>query len=167
MKEYIEKHRDNAIIAALVVSVLALAGTVLSCYLTYYYNSQSQDRQAKLEQISKFDASSTELVAAAGAFINAINQNDGKELEAVRRKLSQVIASQIYGSQDFTKAYGGDLDDVVRRYQAALAELNNTARGTSSVTDMRPWSESFGRVLDTKATLSDRLYSAMGSRARS
>lgn len=162
LNEFIKKHESNAILAALIASVLALAGTGLSNYLTFYYNGQSQDRQVKLEQISKFDASSVQLVAAAGSFINAINNNN-KGLEEAKRQLSSVIASQIYTSEDFARAYGSGVSPIVKEYQAALTDLNRTAQKTSSVTEMRAWSETFGRVLDSKAQLSDGLYAAVGS----
>jgi hypothetical protein len=163
--EFIQKHQSNAILAALVASVLALGGTVLSNYLTYYYNVQSQDRQVKLEKVSRFDASSAELIAAAGVFINAIN--DSKDLEAARKQLSSVVASQIYNSQDLGAVYGNDVGGTIREYQTALTELNQTSQKTSSATEMRAWSETFGRVLDTKAVLSEQLYGALGSGRRS
>jgi len=166
LNEFIEKHESNAILAALIASVLALLGTVCSNYLTYYYNNQSQDRQVKLEQISKFDASSVQLVAAAGAFINAINSNNN-DLEVARKQLSFVIASQIYTSEDLTRAYGPGVGPVVKEYEAALSDLNQTAQKTSSVTEMRAWSETFGRALDAKAVLTNQLYTAVGSRNRS
>lgn len=166
LNEFIQRHQSNVITAAILGSVLSLIVAVVSAGLTYHYSNQSQDRQARLEQAAKFDSSSGDLIAAAGAFINAINNNN-KDLDAARRQISSVVATQIYTSEDLRRAYGQDVDQGVKQYQSALTELNQTASQTSSVTEMRAWSETFGRVLDSKAQLSDEIYDSLGSKRRS
>lgn len=162
---FIQKHQSNAILAAVLASALALGGTVVGNILTYYYNVQTQDRQVRLEQISKFDTSSADLVTAAGAFINAINDN--KDLDAARKQVSSVVATQIYTSEDLRRTYGDDVARIIKDYQAALTDLNKTSGRTASATEMRVWSETFGRVLDTKAELSEQIHGNIGSRRRS
>ena len=123
-------------------------------YLTYSYGKAAQDRQVRLEQISKFDATSMQIIEAAGAFIVAINNEH--DLGPSRAKLSAALATQIHDSRSLENTFEG-ADRIVREYQDAIAELNQIAQKTASANDMRPWTESFGRVLDYKAALSNRL----------
>ena len=162
MLDFIKRHEANAVLAALITSVLALFSGVGSAWLTYHYNTQSQDRQARLEQVSKFDGANGELIAAAGAFINAINDN--KDLEPARRQLSSVLANQIYSVENLQKFFNGNVGKLAREYQQAVSELNQVAQKTNTVTEMRPWTEGFGRVLDTKSALSRELYVALGTK---
>lgn len=165
IRDYIERNQSNAVIAAVITAVLALVGSLGQVYLTYYYNTQSQDRQIKIEQISKFDGSSAELISAAGTFINAVN--DKKDLEDARKQLSAVLATQIFTTQNLQNFYGNDIGKLIRDYQTAISELNQISQKTGSVTEMRPWTESFGRVLDTRANLSNQLHTTLGSRRAS
>lgn len=165
IRRLIEKHQGNAILAAILASIVSICVGVGSVALTFYYNTQTQDRQVKLEQVSKFDGSSAELITAAGAFINAINEN--KDIDSARLKISQVLAAQIDSSENLKKFYGNDVRRLAKDYQSAISELNQVGQRTNTVTEMRPWTESLGRVLDTKAALSEQLYGVLGSQRRS
>jgi hypothetical protein len=162
--DFIKEHSQNAILGALIASALALVGSVVSVYMTYHYAIVAQDRQVRLEQLSKFDASSSQIVEAAGSFINAINDN--KDLLSAKQKLSAILATQIHDTEGFRILYGKKIDTLVGNYQTAIIELNQAAQKTLSVTEMRPWTESFGRVLDAKTNLIRGLYSEAGVRKR-
>jgi hypothetical protein len=157
---WIEKHSQNAIMAALVASALAFAGSVASVVMTYHYGTVSQDRQAKIEQISKFDAAGSQLVEAAGLFINSINAQ--QDLGPAKLKVRTVVANQIQETEILRNLFGNDLKTTIDEYQSALSEFNQTASRTNDVTAMRPWAESFGRVLDTKSSLSKALSKRLG-----
>jgi hypothetical protein len=162
--DFIARHSQNAILASLIASVLALAGSVGSAVLTYQYTRASQDRQIRLDQLTRFDASSSQILEAAGAFISAINEN--KDLPVARQRLSAVLATQMHDADSIKLLYGSHVDRLINEYQAAVSELNQAAQKTSSVTEMRPWTESFGRVLDTKSNLIQGIYNEVGIQRR-
>lgn len=152
MARFLERHASNAILAAILTSVLAFAGSIVSVYLSYHFATVAQDRQARIEQITKFDAASAQLIEAAGSFINAINGK--QDLEPSRLKVRTAVANQISQTEVLRNLFDGDISKIVGEYQDALSEFNKVAEKTETVTEMRPWAESFGRVLDLKAALS-------------
>jgi hypothetical protein len=77
-------------------------------------------------------------------------------------KVRTVVANQIQDAENLRKLFDGRIDKVASEYQSALLEFNQVAEKTDSVTNMRPWVESFGRVLDLKAALSKQLSISMG-----
>jgi uncharacterized membrane-anchored protein YhcB (DUF1043 family) len=161
MPSFFERHSQNAIAAALLASVIAVVIGVASLYLTVHYNKVSQDRQARLEQVAKFDQSTQQIIDAAQSFVSSINDNN-KGLDPAKVKLRTVIASEINETDNITRFLDKSARDRGEQYQTALQELNDVAQKTSGITDMRPWAESFGRVLDNKALLSRELYTELG-----
>jgi hypothetical protein len=160
MRSFLQRHSQDAILAAVLSCALGAAISLVSAYVSYHYTQVGQDRQARLEQVSKFDAASVQIIDAGGSFILVINES--KDPVAARQKLRAVIADQIHETESFRKFYGKNVGARIEEYQSALAELNQVAQRTASVTDMRPWAESFGRVLDAKSALSESLYTALG-----
>jgi hypothetical protein len=162
MTQFLEKHSQNAIIASLFAGAFSVLVSGFSIYLTVHYNSVSQERQARFEQITKFDQSTQAVIDAGGAFIAAINSDDLKALAAARSKLTTALATQMRETDDITKFFDKKAQRRASQYQSALEELNRVAQKTGGVTEMRPWVESFGHVLDTKSMLSHELYSQLG-----
>ena len=160
MIEFLRKHRDSALVAAILTSIFSVVGSGVSAYYSYQASKITQDRQTRLEQLSKFDASSSQIIETSSAFITAINEN--KDVEAARQKLGAVLATQIYEVDNITKFYDGKVSKIAKEYQDALIEMNQVAKKTTSVTEMRIWTESFGRVLDVKSVLSKEPYLALG-----
>jgi hypothetical protein len=160
MTSFLEKHSQNAILAAVLTSILAIVTSLGSVFFTYYFTTASQDRQLKIEQVSKFDGTSAQLIDAAGLFIDAINAK--QDLATARLKVRTVVATQIQDTETLRKIFDGKIEALINDYQSALEEFNQVAEKTASVTEMRPWAESFGRVLDTKSTLSHGLSNAIG-----
>jgi hypothetical protein len=161
MLKYLKDNAQNALIAAIVTALISAATTGWSVYMTFYYATAAQDRQVRLEQISKFDTNSSQLIDAGGQFVAAINaEND--DLNGAKMKLRTVVASQLHDSENLRKFFDGHIDALVNEYQSALSDLNDIAQKTSSPVEMRPWAESFGRALDAKASLSSQLYTSVG-----
>ena len=161
MLKYLKDNSQNALIAAVVTSLISAGATGWSVYMTYSYSTATQDRQVKLEQISKFDGNSSQLIDAGGQFVAAINSNN-KDLSAVKVKMRTVVASQLHDSENLRKFFDGRINKLVTDYQTAISDLNDVAQKTSSPMEMRPWVESFGRALDAKASLSTQLYTSIG-----
>jgi hypothetical protein len=161
MPSFFEKHSQNAIAAALVTSILAAIIGIASIFLTVHYNKITQDRQARLEQVAKFDQSTQQIIDAAQAFISALDDNN-KGLDPAKLRLRTVIASEINETENIARFFDKDVKLRAQKYQDSLDEFNDMAQKTSSVTDFRPWSESFGRVLDNKAVLSGKIYTTLG-----
>ena len=162
MLKYFKENAQNALIASVVASVIS-ALSALGCVLvTFHYSTAIQDRQVRLEQISKFDSNNAQLIDAGGDFIAAINAS-AKDMNGVRVKMRTIVASQLHDSENLRKFFDGRVNKLVTEYQSAISDLNNVAQNTSAPTDMRLWSESFGRALDAKATLSTQLYMDVGS----
>jgi hypothetical protein len=160
MPGFLERHSQNALLGTMIASVLALIGSIVSVFVTIHYGNVIQDRQIRLEQVSKFDQSSIQIIEAGGSFISAINDN--KSLAPAKDKLSAVLAAQINETDNITKFFGQRAKRKAEQYQSALEELNQVAQKTSGVTEMRPWAESFGRALDAKSILSQELYGQLG-----
>jgi hypothetical protein len=152
--------RRDAILAALLTGLIAIAAAAFSGYLSYHYGTVSQDRQVRLDQIAKFDSASSQLIEAAGSFVTAINGH--QDLDPSRLKVRIAVANELQQADGLRRIFGGGIDKLVTDYQGALTEFNQVADKTRSVTDMRPWAESFGRVLDVKSDLSKELSVSMG-----
>jgi hypothetical protein len=133
---FFERHSQNAIAAALVTSVVAVVIGIVSIFLTVHYNNVSQDRQARLEQIAKFDQSTQQIIDAAQSFISAINDNS-KGLDPAKIKLRTVIASEINETGNIARFFDQGVKQRAETYQTVLEELNDVAQKTSGVTDMR------------------------------
>jgi hypothetical protein len=161
MLKYFKENSQNALVAAVLTSIISAFASGWSVYQTYYYATATQDRQVRLEQISKFDNNSSQLIDAGGQFVEAINSSN-KDLAGAKVKMRTVVASQLHDSENLRKFFDGRVSKLVTEYQAAISELNDSAQKTSSVIEMRPWTESFGRALDAKATLSGQLYTSVG-----
>jgi hypothetical protein len=161
MLTYFKENAQNALIASVIASVISAASAVGCVYMTYYYSTATQDRQVKLEQISKFDGNSSQLIDAGGQFVAAINSNN-KDLSGAKVKMRTVVASQLHDSENLRKFFDGRINKLVTDYQTAISDLNDVAQKTSSATEMRLWVESFGRALDAKASLSTQLYTSVG-----
>jgi hypothetical protein len=157
---FIREKSENVSVAAIITSALSAVASIVCVYLTYQYATSTQDRQVRLEQVSKFDTNSSQLIEAGGQFIAAINDN--KDLSGAKVKMRTVVASQIHDSENLRKFFDGPVSQLVSDYQSAISELNDVAQKTSNPTEMRPWTESFGRALDAKASLSTQLYSTIG-----
>ena len=99
------KHAQNALIGALITSVLALLTGVGSIWLTVHYNDLAQVRQLRLEQITKFDQSGQQIVEAAGAFIAAINEKDSKALAPAKLKLNAILAAQAHDTENIVRFF--------------------------------------------------------------
>ncbi len=155
---------NNALATALITSFVALFTSVTSLYISYHFNVQSQDRQMKLEQVGKFDSSTAELIAAAGGFVSAINDN--KNINEARLQLSNVIATQIHQAESIGRFHDREIRNLVVEYQDVSNELNQVAQKTSKVTDMRPWTETFGRMLDVKAKLAAEVHTSLGTQSQ-
>ena len=149
--------------AAILTSVLSLGGSGLSVYFSYH----AQDRQVRIEQVSKFDAASNNLLEAAGVFIAAINAGKQQDIDAARIKVRTVVAGQIQDTEIFRNTFDGGVTSLINQYQTALGQFSQVAENTKSVIEMRPWVESFGRVLDSRRALSVALSRELGFRARS
>jgi hypothetical protein len=153
ISSFFQKH---GILTAMLTSILSLAGTGYSVFQT----SNFQERQVAIEQISKFDAANSPLVDAAGAFIAAVNAS--KDVSDARLKIRTVVAGQVQDIQTLRKTFDRDVLRLVDEYQQALLEFVRIADRTSTVTEMRPWAESFGRVLDTRTALSNGMATSLG-----
>ena len=159
---FFEKHAQNALIGAIITSILALLTGIVSIWLTVHFNDLAQVRQLRLEQITKFDQSGQQIVEAASAFIVAINDKDSKALGSARLKLNAVLARQAHDTENIARFFDQQAKKA-KDYQSALEELSQIAQRTNDVTEMRLWAETFGRVLDSKSNLSRELYTQLGA----
>jgi hypothetical protein len=159
---FLQKHSQNVMLATIIASAFSVIVTLGNAGFTIYATSASQDRQVRIEQLSKFDSASQALLEAAGVFITAVNTNNVKDIDAARLKVRTVVATQIQDTEVLKKTFNGKVASLVDGYQGALAEFNRNAQQTASVTDMRPWAESFGRVLDSRTALSQALSVSLG-----
>lgn len=157
---FLTRNSQNASIAATVGSLLALVGSVVSAIVSYHYSIVTQTRQAQLEQLSKFEASTSQIIEAGGQFIDAINTK--RDLAPIRVKFSAVLASQLSEVQGVARVFEISSNKPLKTYEDALIDLNQTLRRTSGPDEMRPWAESFGRTLDSKSELSKVLYELIG-----
>ncbi len=160
---FFEKHAQNALIGAIITSILALLTGIVSIWLTVHFNDLAQVRQLRLEQITKFDQSGQQIVEAASAFIVAINDKDSKALGSARLKLNAVLAGQAHDTENIARFFDQQAKKKAKDYQSALEELSQIAQRTNDVTEMRLWAETFGRVLDSKSNLSRELYTQLGA----
>jgi hypothetical protein len=166
MLRYFKENAQNALIASVAASIISAASALGCVYVTFQYSTAIQDRQVRLEQISKFDSNSAQLIDAGGEFIAAINTSN-KDMSGVRVKMRTVVASQLHDSENLRKFFDGRVNKLVTDYQSAISDLNNVAQNASGPMDMRLWAESFGRALDAKAMLSAQLYMSIGSGKKS
>lgn len=139
------------------ISVLASFATL---GFTIYYGQVTQDRQAKLERIARFDASNVQVLEAGGAFIAAVNA--AGDLGGARQKFRVVLAQQLQDADGLRSAFGSTIGREVSAFRQAISDLNTAVQRVSSPEEMRIWTESFGKVLDIRSSLSRELYEALG-----
>jgi len=123
---FFEKHAQNALIGAIITSILALLTGIVSIWLTVHFNDLAQVRQLRLEQITKFDQSGQQIVEAASAFIVAINDKDSKALGSARLKLNAVLAGQAHDTENIARFFDQQAKKKAKDYQSALEELSPT-----------------------------------------
>ena len=104
MLRYFKENAQNALIASVAASIISAASALGCVYVTFQYSTAIQDRQVRLEQISKFDSNSAQLIDAGGEFIAAINTSN-KDMSGVRVKMRTVVASQLHDSENLRKFF--------------------------------------------------------------
>ncbi|HEX4055943.1 MAG TPA: hypothetical protein VHX86_16895 [Tepidisphaeraceae bacterium] len=164
MTSLLERHKDNALVASIIGNVIMVVATIFCVYLTYHYGSATQDRQVRLDQLARFQASTDAITNVSGQFIAAIN--DKKNLAPVKVQFNAVLGSQLVQVQELSRLFSNDAEPV-KEYEDAIEQLSDAVERTSSVTEMSPWAHSFGRVLDAKTNLSSRLFERLGVKSRS
>ena len=162
MPSLLERHPQNAVLASIIASAVAIIIGIGSAFYSFHVSLSVQDRQARLEQVAKFDQSTQQLYDAAQSFIEAINNNN-KGLDPARAKLRTILASEINSTGNISQFFSKNAKAHAEKYEDALQEFNDVSQKTSGVADMRPWAESFGRVLDQKSTLNYEFHTELGT----
>jgi hypothetical protein len=158
LQKFISDHSQNAILAAIVASIIALVGSGISSYYTITYGIASQEKQVKLEALAKFDQSSGKIVQIGGGFISAIN--DSQDLSKPRSEIRAFAATQIDEAENLRRFFPSTPD--LTKYQTAVSDFSTVAEKTSRPTEMKQWAESFDKVMVSKSMLSKDLYKQLG-----
>lgn len=158
MKNFIEQHKDNAMLGTLFASILSIIISVCGALYTYQTNISIQDRQGKLEAIAAFDQSNNGVIQAVGEFLFAINEK--KDTSEAKKKIAQLAAKQSSELARlrilFAKA------KYISIYQENLDEFNKIAQHMSDASEMRAFIEGFDRVNNSKTSALQELYSIIG-----
>jgi hypothetical protein len=155
---WIKNNRDNAVIAAVVASALALIISVVGNVATYYINSASQSRQTHIEEAVRFNQSTDRVFAASREFIEAINGS--KNLDTEKEKINDEISSVILESERLRTFYHDNA--ILERYLNTLQEFKRTVQSTSSAADIGVWVSSFDNMLAARDRLSISVYKSLG-----
>lgn len=158
LQKLISAHSQNAILAAVVASFIALVGSGASAYYTIAYGIAAQQKQVKLEALAKFDQSSGKIVEIGGGFISALN--DSRDLSKPRSEIRNFAATQIDEAESLRRFFPSTPDLV--NYQNAVSDFSTVAEKTSGPAEMRRWAESFDKVMMSKSILSKDLYKQLG-----
>jgi hypothetical protein len=158
IRDFVEKHSANAVIAALIGSLFGNLFGLGGIAFTYYSNISSQNKQIKTDALARFDQSTGSIIMVGGEFISAIN--NAKDLAKEKEKVKALAATQIGETENLRKffPYNNDLT----AYEDVLAKFSDVADKTSDATQMKAWAESFGNVIDSKSNLSRALYTKVG-----
>jgi hypothetical protein len=158
LQKFISAQSQNAILAAVVASFIALVGTGANAYYTIAYAIAAQQKQVKFEAVTKFVLSSGKIVEIGGGFIAALN--DSRDLSKPRGEIRNFAATQIDETENLRKFFPSTPDLV--KYQDAVSDFSTVAEKTSTPTEMRRWAESLDKVMVSKSILSNDLYKQLG-----
>jgi hypothetical protein len=159
MKQSLGDLLKHPMLAAFAGALLPTIISVVCVWLTYSYTSESQDRQLKITLVASFDQTSNQIVDAGGMFLASINNNSNNIEEA--RKIIATLSGKQMLETDSLKNTFGDVGEIAS-YQEALKDFRNVAYSTQTAADIKPWAESFGKVIDAKITLTSKLYHQLG-----
>ena len=160
MFAYLDEQMRHPAWAAVVASIVPTLASIICVYLTYSYGSMSQNRQAQLETIARFDQSSNHIVDVGSRFLSALNEHKDKELSESRSAISALAGKQLLETGTLKKLFNDDA--AISEYEDAVQDFSATAQHTKSALDIKPWAESFGRVVDSRAKMTKNLYRRVG-----
>jgi hypothetical protein len=147
--------------AAVLGGLPAAIVSIICVIITIVNNSSSQNRQVELDLVAKFDQSSNQIVNAGSMFLSAINNS--KNLDESKKFIATLSGTQIIETESLKHAFG-DVAEI-DSYQNAVKEFQTVASSTRSAEDIKVWAESFGKVVDAKISLTNKLYNKLGMKA--
>lgn len=157
MLAFINRMAQSPLYAPIVSGVVSLLISVPSAYLSYHYATVTQDRQIKLEQVFKFDASASQIVEATSDFIAALNTH--RDLANSKEKIRNSTTKEILDSEQLRPLF--PVTALLNDYVQALREFNKISQTTATPSDIRLWTESFDKVIASRDKLSQNLKNAI------
>ncbi|MGF7051882.1 3-hydroxyisobutyrate dehydrogenase-like beta-hydroxyacid dehydrogenase [Bosea sp. OAE752] len=146
---------NNALAAGVVVALIA---SISGSYFSYQATKAVEATKTALEKVVRFESNTKDVIESARDFIAAVNEN--KDLSSVRSKLVSTLATQVLDSSTLRPKERSRLDQAVKDYQLALADLKRLTDSVRSPVDMPKWIEAFSKVLELKAEVARTLQSA-------
>lgn len=158
MFKWIQNNRDNALVAAVIASILALIISILGNIVNYYVTSASQNRQAPLEELVRFSQATDKSLAAGQDFIRALNESG--DLAAAKEKIGSESTNVALESERIREFYSNK--ELLDSYLSALQEFRRTTQTTNSVADIGAWVASFDRLVIARNKLLAALNKSLG-----
>ncbi|WP_156375670.1 hypothetical protein [Methylobacterium sp. Leaf125] len=151
MLNFLGRHIQSALAVALVGSLIATGTSLYTAYVTFQYQSASQDRQIMVDRVNKFDSSGSEIVEAISTFLKALNAR--QELSDSKEKFRSVLSQQVQEAESLNTFLGGVQRKRITDYQSAVINFNKQVQSFSNQDDIGNWVENVGRLLDTRRNL--------------
>jgi len=155
LRNFLSHPFGAAFAGGLIPGVLSIVCVVM----TYNYGVDLQRKQSRLDQIVRFDQSSTQVVEAGGQMIATLNQ--GKDLASPKQSISALVAKQLMEAHELKRFFPANKE--VGFYEEAIIDFNKTSKSMKSVEDIKAFGESFGRVIDARDGLTKSLFKEIGS----
>jgi hypothetical protein len=153
ISDFIVKHRDSALVAAVITGVLSTIISIGTAVFSYETSIMVQKHQIKVDALNKFDESGASVVTAAGEFISAIN--DAKNLDAPKKQIRDLAAKRILDASLLLKVFPGDHD--ITEYEDAIGRFDEIAQRTNGPTEMKDWVEALDEVIVKQSDLVRKL----------
>jgi hypothetical protein len=158
MINWIRNNRDNAVVASMVASTLAVLISIGGGIATYYMNAAQQTRQTHLEEVVKFNQATDRVSLAGGEFITAINKD--KNVEEAKEKIQTETANVILEAERL-KSFFYDTA-ALESYLSSVQEFDRVAQTTSGASDIGAWVASFDKMMEARRRLVDAVNKSQG-----
>jgi len=142
------------------VSALAAIGSLLVAFYVvqteYEYNLLVQDRAGQLENVRKFDQTTSLMISAGADFLRALNAS--ADLAATRARITDLATTQSIEADNLRREFRVDVE--LAAYERAVYNFTRTSQITSSPENIKNWVENFGAVVDSRDKLIKTLQKA-------
>jgi hypothetical protein len=158
MINWIRNNQSNAVLSAVIASVLAVLISFGSVTATYFMNNAQQTRQTHLEEVVKFNQATDRVFLAGGEFVNAVN--NAKNVEEAKEKIQSETANVILEAERL-KSFFHD-QAALESYLSSVQEFDRVAQSTSGASDIGAWVASFDKMIDARRRLVDAVNKSQG-----
>ena len=140
------------------VAASTVLSTIFAGFVSFGFQQWGKSitlrKTARLEQVLDYTKAKSPITPFAAKFMAAI-AGEG-DISSAKSELRGKVADEMEKTEKL-RALFQTADPEILEYQSALSQFADTLNNATDATKMRRWSEMFGKVLDSRQALDQRL----------